>query len=133
VTALTDRQRAFLERPFLGVVTTLRPDGSLHSTVVWVDVDDDGVSFNTAHGRAKPRYLARDPRVSLIVLDPEDPYRWLSLSGAAALVEDGAEAQIDELSRKYTGRFPYASRKPGERRVTVRIAPERIETRGIDD
>jgi PPOX class probable F420-dependent enzyme len=133
VAALTDRQRAFLENPFVGVVTTMRPDGSLHSTVVWVDVDDDGVSFNTARGRAKPRYLADDPRLALAVLDPQDPYRWLGLSGAAELVDDGAEAQIDELSRKYTGRHPYASRKPGERRVTVRIAPERIETRGIDD
>ena len=66
---LTASQRAFLEEPFVGVVTDLRSDGSPHSTVVWVDVDDEGVSFNTAWPRAKPRYLEADPRVSLVVLE----------------------------------------------------------------
>jgi PPOX class probable F420-dependent enzyme len=133
VAALTDRQRAFLENPFVGVVTTLRPDGSSHSTVVWVDVDDHGVSINTAHGRAKPQYLARDARIGLTVVDPQDAYRWLSLSGTAELVDEGAEDQIDALARKYLGRFPYPFRKPGERRVTVRITPLRTEAHGIDE
>ena len=93
-TKLTDAQRAFLEHPFVGVVTDLRPDGSPHSTVVWVDVDDDGVSFNTAWPRAKPRYLERDPRVSLTVLDPADPYRWVSISGTATFVDEGANGQL---------------------------------------
>jgi PPOX class probable F420-dependent enzyme len=130
---LTDAQRAFLASPFVGVVTTVRPDGSPHSTVVWVDVDDNGVSINTAHGRAKPRYLARDPRVGLTVVDPGDAYRWVSLSGTAELVDDGAEDQIDALAQKYLGRFPYPFRKPGERRVSVRITPDRIEAHGIDE
>lgn len=129
--ALTATQRAFLENPFVGVVTTLRSDGSPHSTVVWVDVDDDGVSFNTAHGRAKPRYLTTDPRVGLTVVDPGDPFRWLSLSGAATLVDKGAEDQIDNLAQKYLGVFPYPGRTPEERRVTVRIAVERIESHGV--
>ena len=68
---LTDAQRQFLENPFVGVITDVRPDGSPHSTIVWIDVDDDGVSFNTAHGRAKPRYIANDSRVSLAVVDPQ--------------------------------------------------------------
>ena len=87
---LTLRQGQFLENPFVGVVTVLRPDGSPHSTVVWVDVDDDGVSFNTAWPRAKPRYLAADPRVSLVVVDPRDELRWLALTGTATLVDEGA-------------------------------------------
>ena len=129
---LTEPQRAFLENSFVGVVTDLRPDGSPHSTVVWVDVDDDGVSFNTAWPRAKPRHLAADPRMSLTVLDPGDPYRWISIDGTASLVDEGANAQIDRLSFKYTGRERYMLHRPGETRVTVRIAPRRIETRGID-
>ena len=84
--SLTAAQREFLENPFVGVVVDLRPDGSPHATVVWVDVDDDGVSFNTAWPRAKPRYLDADPRVSLTVLDPGDPYRWISITGRATLV-----------------------------------------------
>ena len=129
---LTESQRAFLENSFVGVVTDLRPDGSPHSTVVWVDVDDDGVSFNTAWPRAKPRHLAADPRMSLTVLDPGDPYRWISIDGTATLVDEGATEQIDRLSLKYTGRERYALHRPGETRVTVRIAARRIETRGIE-
>ena len=129
---LTDSQREFLAQPFVGVVTDLRPDGSPHSTPVWVDVDDDGVSFNTAHGRAKPTYIAHDGRVALTVVDPEDPYRWLSVSGMATLVDDGADEQIDRLAKKYIGKDTYPFRAPGERRVSVRIAVEKIDGRGFD-
>ncbi len=130
---LTEKQRAFLENPFVGVATTLRPDGSPHATVVWVDVDDDGVSFNTAYGRTKPRNLARDPRVGLTVVDPENAFRWLALSGTAKLVDEGADDQIDSLAQKYLGQFPYPFRTPDERRVSVRISADRIEGFGLDD
>lgn len=129
---LTEAERAFLENPYVGVVTDLRPDGSPHSTIVWVDVDDHGVSFNTAYGRAKPRYIARDGRVSLTVVDPQDPYRWLSVSGTATLVDDGANGQIDRLAKKYIGADSYPFRQPGERRVSVRIAVEKVDGRGLD-
>jgi PPOX class probable F420-dependent enzyme len=129
---LSAAERAFLEEPFVGVVTTLSRDGSPQSTVVWVDVDDEGVSINTAYGRVKPRNLARDPRLSLVVVDPNDPYRWLKVNGTGTLVDEGADAQIDRLSKKYTGRDVYASRQPGERRVSVRISAERILSRGLD-
>lgn len=130
--AFTPNQRAFLESPFVGVVTDLRPDGSPHSTVVWVDVDDDGVSFNTAWPRAKPRYLANDPRVSLTVLDPDDPYRWIAIDGTVTLSEEGANEQIDRLAKKYRGLDSYPWHRPEETRVSVRITPTRIEARGID-
>ena len=132
MTELSAAERAFLESPFVGVVTTLNGDGSPQSTIVWVDVDDDGVSINTAYGRVKPQNLARDPRLSLVVVDPEDPYRWLKVNGTGTLVDEGADAHIDRLSRKYTGREIYASRQPGEQRVSVRISVERILSRGLD-
>ena len=128
---LSPMERAFLEQPFVAVVTDLRPDGSPHSTVVWVDVDDEGASFNTAWPRVKPRNLADDSRVSLTVIDPGDPYRWLVVEGRATLVDDGANDQIDRLSQKYTGRERYASHREGETRVTVRIDPPRIESRSL--
>lgn len=131
VKRLTDAERAFLEQPYVGVVTDLRPDGSPHSTVVWVDVDDEGVSFNTARPRAKPRYLEDDPRLSLVVLDPQDPYRWIAITGTAAMRDEGADHQIDRLSKKYTGREEYASHREGETRVSVRISPTWIESRGL--
>ena len=130
---LSDKQKKFLEKPFGGVATTLRTDGSAHNTVVWVDVDDQGVSFNTARGRAKDRYLQADPRVGLTVVDPEDYYRWVSIKGRAELTEEGADAQIDRLAKKYLGKDEYPWRSPAETRVSVRITPERVEAHGIED
>ena len=129
--ALTRAERAFLENPYIGVVTTLRPDGSPHSTPVWVDVDDEGVSFNTARPRAKPRHLDADPRVSLVVVDPNHDLRWIGITGTATMSDDGANDQIDRLARKYRGHDRYMSHREGETRVSVRISPIWIESRGL--
>jgi PPOX class probable F420-dependent enzyme len=129
---LTDNARTFLEQPFAGALTTLRSDGSPHTTVVWVDVDDDGPSFNTAAGRAKPRHIEHDPRVSLLVVDPEDQYKWVSITGRAEITTDGADGQIDRLAKKYLGQDEYPWRKPDETRLTVRIRPERVDSYGLD-
>jgi PPOX class probable F420-dependent enzyme len=134
VAKITDKQKQFLaENPFVGVVTDLREDGSPHSTVVWVDVEDGKVSFNTARGRTKPLNLERDPRASLLVVDPNDPYRWVSVSGPAELTEEGADAQIDKLAKKYLGQDEYPWRKPDETRVKVLIEPEKVDASGLDD
>jgi len=130
---LTEKQREFLEQPFVGEVTTLRPDGSPHTTVVWVDVDTDEVIFNTAVGRAKERHLRNDPRISLIVVDPENPYRWVSVSGKAELDTTGADDEIDKLAKKYLGQDEYPWRNPEETRINVRIRPEHVEATGFDE
>jgi PPOX class probable F420-dependent enzyme len=131
---LKDEQRKFLdENPYVGTVTTLRSDGSPHSTIVWVDVEDGKVSFNTASGRAKPRHLEHDPRASLLVVDPNDTYRWIAISGRAELTEEGADAQIDKLAKKYLGQDEYPWRKPEEQRLKVLIEPEKVDTYGFDD
>ena len=129
--ALTEKAREFLQNPYVGEVTTPRSDGSPHSTVVWVDVDTDEVIFNTVVGRAKERHLRQDPRVSLIVVDPEDQYRWVSVSGKAELTTDGADEQIDRLAKKYTGKDEY-QRRPGEQRISVRIHPDHVHPYGLD-
>ena len=130
---LTEKQREFLEQPFVGEVTTLRPDGSPHTTVVWVDVDTDEVIFNTAVGRAKERYLRKDPRASLIVVDPQDPYKWVSVAGRAELSTEGADGEIDKLAKKYLGKDEYPWRNPEEQRINVRIRPEKVDTAGLDE
>ena len=130
---LTEKQREFLEQPFVGEVTTLRDDGSPHTTVVWVDVDSDEVIFNTAVGRAKERHLRRDPRASLIVVDPQDPYKWVAVSGKAELTTAGADDQIDRLAKKYLGQDEYPWRNPAEQRITVRIRPEHVDVAGLDE
>jgi len=132
VPRLTGAQQRFLDNPYYAVVTTIRPDGTPHNTVVWVEQADGEVFFNTATGRAKARHLERNPAVALTVVDPDDPYRWLSLSGTAEVTREDADDQIDRLSEKYTGRVRYAGHKPGEDRLKVRIRIERLQPYGID-
>jgi PPOX class probable F420-dependent enzyme len=132
--ALKEKQRQFLaENPFVGTVTTLREDGSPHSTVVWVDVEDGKVSFNTARGRAKPRHLEHDPRASLLMFDPSNPFKWVAVSGHAELTEEGADRQIDKLAKKYLGKDEYPWRNPQETRVKVLIEPEKVDASGFDE
>ena len=131
---LEEKPRKFLdENPYVGVATTLREDGSPHSTIVWVDVEGDKVSFNTALGRAKPRHLEHDPRASLLMVDPNDAFRWVAVSGSAELTEEGADAQIDKLAKKYLGKDEYPWRKPEETRVKVLIKPEKVDATGFDE
>ena len=131
---LEEKPRKFLdESPYVGVVTTLREDGSPHSTIVWVDVEGDKVSFNTALGRAKPKHLQHDPRASLLMVDPNNAFRWVAVSGPAELTEEGADAQIDKLAKKYLGKDEYPWRNPEETRVKVLIEPEKIDATGFDE
>jgi PPOX class probable F420-dependent enzyme len=131
---LEEKPRKFLdESPYVGVATTLREDGSPHSTIVWVDVEGDKVSFNTALGRAKPKHLERDPRASVLMVDPNNSYKWVAVSGPAELTEEGADAQIDKLAKKYLGKDEYPWRKPEETRVKVLIEPEKVDASGFDE
>jgi PPOX class probable F420-dependent enzyme len=123
---LTDAQRELLQKPNYGVLGTVRPDGTPQLTTVWVDAEDGHALVNTAEGRFKEKYIRRDPRVSLYVRDEDDPYKWLSLTGRAELVSEGAEDHIDKLAKKYTGKDRYPWRKEDERRVIIRIDPERV-------
>jgi PPOX class probable F420-dependent enzyme len=133
VTQLKEPQKQFLDQnPFVGVVTTLREDGSPHSTIVWVDVEDGKPSFNTAAGRAKPKHLEHDPRASLLVVDPSNAYKWVAVSGHAQVTEEGADAQIDKLAKKYIGKDEYPWRNPEEQRLKVLIEPEKVDASGFD-
>src|SRR3954464_14443087 len=130
---LDEKPRKFLdESPHVGVATTLREDGSPHSTIVWVDVEDGKVSFNTARGRAKSKHLERDPRAALLMVDPNNSYKWVAVSGPAELTEEGADAQIDKLAKKYIGKDEYPWRKAEETRVKVLIDPEKVDASGFD-
>jgi len=123
---LTEPQIQLLTAPNYGNVATVRSDGSPHVTPVWVDWDGEFVIFNTAVGRAKEKHLRRDPRVAVEVFAQENPYSYVSIDGTAALSEEGADAHIDKLAKKYLGVDEYPSREPGERRIIVRIRPERV-------
>ena len=131
---LSDAQRAFLQdNPFVGTVTTLRDDGSPHSTVVWIDATDDAVLFNSPGSGAKVRHIRADPRISVVVIDPAEMYRWVGVTGTAEIVEEGADEHIDRLAKKYLGADTYPFRRPGEQRVTVRITPTHVDGIGLDN
>ena len=130
---LSDAQRAFLQDiPFVGTVSTLRADGSPHSTVVWIDATDDAVLFNSPHTGAKVRHIRADPRISVVVIDPAEMYRWVGVTGTAEIVEEGADDHIDRLAKKYLGADTYPFRRPDEQRVTVRITPTQVAGIGLD-
>ena len=126
--ALDQKQKQFLdENPYVGIVTTLRDDGSPHTTVVWVDTEDGKVSFNTARGRVKDMNLKRDPRIALSVVDPNAPdERALAVRGVAEMTEEGAKEHIDKLAKKYAGYDEYPWLEPGEQRVIVKIRAKSI-------
>jgi PPOX class probable F420-dependent enzyme len=128
---LTERQKEFLKEGHLAVVATLREDGTPQLTPTWIDAEEGQVLFNTAEGRAKPKNLRRDPRVSICVVDRQNPYRWLSVTGEADLEHQGAEEHIDVLAHRYTGRETYGV-GPDEERVIVRVRPERVHASQID-
>lgn len=126
-TELNDAQKALLDERLHAVVTDLMPDGSPHSTMVWIDHDGAHVLFNTARGHLKARNLERDPRVSVMVIDPANPHeRRLAVRGRAELIAEGAEDHIDRLARKYLDLDRYPWRRTGESRVTVRVIAEKI-------
>jgi PPOX class probable F420-dependent enzyme len=126
LTGLSDGAKALLKRVIPGWATTVRPDGSLHNTVVWVDVDGEDVIFNTAIGRAKERHLRANPQVSVSVIDPEDAFHLVSVSGQARFDIESGNAVIDRLAKKYMGVDEYPYHREGEQRVTVRVRPERV-------
>ena len=131
---LTDKQRQFIaENPYVGTATTLRQDGSPHNTIVWVDAENGVVSFNTAVGRAKERYLRKDPRATITIVDPENAYQWVSISGQVQMTTEGADEQIDRLAKKYLGKDEYPWRNPDEQRISVKITPEKIDSAGFDE
>jgi PPOX class probable F420-dependent enzyme len=128
MTSLSDPNvRELLEQPNYAVVSTHNENGSIHSTMIWIALEDDrAVSINSSIGRLWPTNLQRDPRVALLVYDAGSPYNFVEIRGTAQATTDGADEHIDLLSRKYTGQAVYANRRPGERRIKFVVTPERV-------
>ena len=99
-------------------LATLMPDGSPQVTPVWCDFDGKHVIVNSAQGRRKDRNMRRDPRVSLSLVDPDNPYRYVEIRGRVVeITTDGASDHIDRMAKKYLGLDQYPHKKPGEVRV----------------
>lgn len=124
---LTDKAKALIARPVLATLVTLDAAGAPQATPLWIEADGDDLLVNTAKGRVKANNMERDPRVALTVLDPEDPYNVVALSGTVEeMTNEGADAHIDRLAHKYLGVDAYPNRREGEVRLTVRIRVDHI-------
>ena len=121
-----------LQRPICGVLTTIGPDGWPQSSLVWVDYDGACARVNTTLQRQKGRNLLADERVSLLVVDPDNPARFVQVRGEVELVTDGAIEQADALARRYTRHATfYGSVYPVEQRnletrIVCRIHARRV-------
>lgn len=112
-----------------GALTTLLSDGTPQTHVMWVDCDEEHLLLNTEVHRSKFRNVMRDPRVTVLIWDAADPYRYVEVRGTVVETVRGAPARdhIDALSEKYLGEL-YPNPVQSER-VMLRVAPQRQITR----
>ena len=121
-----------LTRPICAVLTTMMPDGQPQSSIVWADHDGDCVRVATTRERRKGRNLRANPKVSLLVVDPDDTARYVCVLGDAELTEQGAIEHLDELTRRYTGHPRYygyvhpVAQRARETRIICRIHARRV-------
>lgn len=126
---IDDTVKQLAQQPNFAALSTLMPDGQPQTQVMWVDADDDHVLINTELGRQKWRNVERDPRVTVTVIDRENPYHYAEVRGRVVEVVRGDEARahIDRLSNKYFGR-DYDPAMIKTERVILRIEPTRVHT-----
>jgi PPOX class probable F420-dependent enzyme len=124
---LSEKAEQLLRGKNFANVATIREDGTPHVTPVWVDYDGEHVLLNTVVGHAKERHLRRDPRVTVLVLDQENPYSYVSVTGVAELTTDGAEEHIGKLSMKYFGVPMFGNRDYSEQRILVKVPLDRVD------
>jgi PPOX class probable F420-dependent enzyme len=121
-----------LTRPVHGVLTTMLPDGQPQSSLVWCDFDGEFACVNTSRERQKGKNMMANPKVSLLIVDPENTSRFLQIRGEVELVEDGALKHLDAITRKYTHHPQYygyvfpLEKKEHETRIICRIHAKKV-------
>lgn len=128
---IPDAFKDILDKRGYAHLATLMKDGSPQVTPVWYDFDGSHIRINTAKGRVKDKNMRRDKQVALSIQDPDNPYRYLAIRGnIEEITENGADAHIDTLAKKYLDKDTYPFRAPGEVRVMYKIRPENVSTMG---
>ena len=131
-TLIPEDHKDLLTRPVHGVLTTMMPDGLPQSSLVWCDFDGDYVCVNTSRERQKGKNMMANPKVSLLIVDPENTSRFLQIRGEVELVEDGALEHLDAVTRKYTSHPQYygyvfpLEKKEHETRIICRIHAKKV-------
>lgn len=130
-----DKYLDLLERPVVVSLATVMPDGQPHVTPVWAMWDGEHILINTARGRQKERNMRINPRVTVIAVDPDNPYRYLEVRGRVVEMDEASGLDvINQLSAMYRGEPDYYAGMPQmrgqEQRVTVKIVPEHVNASG---
>ncbi|HEY5736628.1 MAG TPA: PPOX class F420-dependent oxidoreductase [Nitrososphaeraceae archaeon] len=120
-------RKLFEDKNFV-FLSSLMKDGSPQVTPTWTDIENGYILINTAIGRIKQQNMSRDPRVALAIADQNNPYDMVTIRGKVIeqISGDVAEEHIDKLAKKYIGKDKYPGRSPGEKRVLLKIKPEKI-------
>ncbi len=119
------------EKTTFANLATIMPDGTPQVTPVWFDYTNGKIRVNSAKGRVKTRNMAEGAPVALSILDPDNAYRYIQIRGRVGHVtEEGADAHINSLAKKYLGKdkYPYAS--PDQIRVIFEIEPDKVQGQG---
>lgn len=127
---LPGKAKDWLDGKAFVTLVTLFPSGGPHASVVWVHRDGDDLLFSTVEGRVKHRNLEHDPRVSALVISPDDPYQYLEVRGSVTMTREGGRELIDDLMEKYQGTRPYPGDAEGDVRVVIRLSPEKVVFNG---
>ncbi|MFW9929986.1 MAG: PPOX class F420-dependent oxidoreductase [Candidatus Thorarchaeota archaeon] len=120
-----------LEDPNHGVLTTIMPDGQPQSSLVWIDYDGENILINTTKERQKGKNMMKNPKVSILVVDPQDESRFISIRGDVEITETGARQHLDKITSKYTNKQYYGDIFPVEKqyketRIICKIKPKKI-------
>ena len=123
---LNDAQKKLLTQgKNFAVLATRNKDGSIHLTPLWIDYDGKHVIFTTEQKRLNPKNMRREPSVTLVVMNHENPYSYMELRGKVVdITPEGAFEHIDKMAKKYLGEDKYPWNQPGDVRLFVRIEPE---------
>ena len=131
---IPDTHLDLLQTPVHGVLTTIMPDGGPQSSIIWVDYDGDYILINTTLERQKGRNMRANPKVTILVIDPNDSSRWVEVRGRVKeITQEGAEQHADKLTQRYChnklhfyGDIYPIEQKQKETRVIVRIQPLKV-------
>lgn len=129
---IPEKYRDLVQGPVVVSLATILPDGRPQVTPVWYDLQEDGyIRVNTAKGRRKHRDMEERPQVTVMALDPENPFRYLEVRGhVTEITEEGADAHIDALAKLYLGVDRYPNHTDSETRIICKIEPDIISAMG---
>ena len=126
-TQISDPIAKLLEGRNIAFVATLMKDGWPQITPTWVDLEDGKILVNTAEGRLKQKNISRDGRVAISVIDQNNTYHMVTVRGRVVEQrKEGADEHVDKLAKKYLGVDRYPRRSPNEKRIIIKIKPERV-------